>query len=91
MSVIWIKLPDWLKIRNGCGILIYSAGQGLISRRLGKVVLLKCFGEYNTESTMIGVAPYDKNHTENIDSRKIGITGGFFVLNMRYQYFFSAG
>ena len=31
---------------------------------------------------MIGVAPYDKNHTENIDSRKIGITRCFFVLNM---------
>ena len=26
---MWIKLSDWLKIRNGCGILIYSAGQGL--------------------------------------------------------------
>ena len=49
----------------------------LFSRRLGKIVLRKCnncFGEYNRESTMIGVAPYDKNHTENIDSRKIGIT-----------------
>ena len=29
MSTIWIKLPNWLKIRSGCGILIYSAGQGL--------------------------------------------------------------
>ena len=58
----------------------------LISRRLGKIVLLKCnncFGEYNRESTMIGVAPFDKNHTENIDSRKIGITRYFLiVLNM---------
>ena len=55
----------------------------LISRRLGKIALLKCnhcFREYNRESTMIGVAPYDKNHTENIDSRKIGITRCFFVL-----------
>ena len=26
---IRIKLSDWLKIRNGCGILIYSAWQGL--------------------------------------------------------------
>ena len=24
-----IKLSDWLKIRNVCGFLIYSAGQGL--------------------------------------------------------------
>ena len=24
-----IKQSDWLKIRSGCGILIYSAGQGL--------------------------------------------------------------
>ena len=31
MSVIWIKLSDWLKIVSGCGILIYSAGQGFIS------------------------------------------------------------
>ena len=31
---------------------------------------------------MIGVAPYDTNHTENIDSRKLGITRCFFVLNM---------
>ena len=57
----------------------------LISRRLGKIVLLKCnncFGDYNRESTMIGVAPYDKNHTENIDSCKIGISRCFFVLNM---------
>ena len=29
VSKIWIKKSDWLKIRNGCGILIYSAGQGL--------------------------------------------------------------
>ena len=29
MSTIWIKESDWLKIRNGRGILIYSAGQGL--------------------------------------------------------------
>ena len=34
MSTIWIKLPDWLKIRSGRGILIYSAWHfflGLIS------------------------------------------------------------
>ena len=31
MSTIWIKLHDWLKIRNGHGILIYSVGQGLMS------------------------------------------------------------
>ena len=30
MSTIWIKYSDWLKIGNGRGILIYSAGQGLI-------------------------------------------------------------
>ena len=29
-SKIQIKKSDWLKIRNGRGILIYSAGQGLI-------------------------------------------------------------
>ena len=29
ISTIWIKLSEWLKIRNGHGILIYSAGQGL--------------------------------------------------------------
>ena len=29
ISRIWIKESDWLTIRNGCGILIYSAGQGL--------------------------------------------------------------
>ena len=29
LSTIWIKWSDWLKIRNGCGIIIYSAGQGL--------------------------------------------------------------
>ena len=36
----------------------------------------------NTTGKVIGVAPYDKNHTENIDSRKIGITRCFFVLYM---------
>ena len=30
MASIWIEESDWLKIRNGHGILIYSAGQGLI-------------------------------------------------------------
>ena len=30
ISTIWIKQSDWLTIRSGCGILIYSAGQGLI-------------------------------------------------------------
>ena len=30
MSTIWIKYSDWLKIGNGHGVLIYSAGQGLI-------------------------------------------------------------
>ena len=30
MSTIWIKLPDWLKIRSGCRILIYSAWQGFV-------------------------------------------------------------
>ena len=29
IATIWIKWPDWLKIRSGRGILIYSAGQGL--------------------------------------------------------------
>ena len=37
MSTIWIKIPDWLKIRIGCGILIYSAWHGLRVRfRLNK-------------------------------------------------------
>ena len=30
LSTIWIKSSDWLKIRNGRGILIYSAWQGLM-------------------------------------------------------------
>ena len=30
MSTFWIKLPDWLKIRSGRGILIYLAWQGLM-------------------------------------------------------------
>ena len=29
VSITWIKLSDWLKIRRGHGILIYSAWQGL--------------------------------------------------------------
>ena len=29
IATIWIKQSDWLKIRNGCGILIYSAWQAL--------------------------------------------------------------
>ena len=29
ISTIWIKKSDWLTIISGCGILIYSAGQGL--------------------------------------------------------------
>ena len=29
IATIQIKQSDWLKIRSGCGILIYSAGQGL--------------------------------------------------------------
>ena len=29
ISTTWIKQSDWLKIGNGRGILIYSAGQGL--------------------------------------------------------------
>ena len=29
IATIRIKQPDWLKIRNRCDILIYSAGQGL--------------------------------------------------------------
>ena len=33
ITSIWIKQPDWLKIRSGCGILIYSAGQGLIKKQ----------------------------------------------------------
>ena len=31
VATIWIKQSDWLKIKSGHGILIYSAGQGLIS------------------------------------------------------------
>ena len=30
ISTMWIKESDWLKIRSGCAILIYSAWQGLI-------------------------------------------------------------
>ena len=26
-----IKQSDWLKLRGGCGFLIYSAGQGLMT------------------------------------------------------------
>ena len=33
MSTIWIKESDWLKIRSGWGILIYSAWQGLICKQ----------------------------------------------------------
>ena len=29
ISAVWIKESDWLTIRSGCGILIYSAWQGL--------------------------------------------------------------
>ena len=29
ISTTLIKYSDWLKIRNGCGFLIYSAGEGL--------------------------------------------------------------
>ena len=32
MSTIWTKLPDWLKISRGHGILINSASQGLKER-----------------------------------------------------------
>ena len=30
IATIRIKQSDWVKIRSGCGILIYSAGQGLM-------------------------------------------------------------
>ena len=33
LSKTWIKLSDWLKIRSGHGILIYSAWQGLITMK----------------------------------------------------------
>ena len=33
----WIKQSDWLTIRSGCGILIYSSGQGLINKLSGLV------------------------------------------------------
>ena len=32
-STIQIKISDWLNIRSECGILIYSAGHGLISNK----------------------------------------------------------
>ena len=35
IATIWIKQSDWLKIRSGRGILIYSTGQGLISTDTG--------------------------------------------------------
>ena len=69
----------WLRFLARVCILCRFCGSRqllLISRRFGKIVLLKCnncFGKYNRESTMIG---------ENIDSRKIGIKRCFFVLNM---------
>ena len=54
IATIWIKLSDWLKIKSGCGIFIYSAGQG--SRYLLKknwmspvdyrVMYLKCSDGY---------------------------------------------
>ena len=28
VSTTWIKLSDWLTIKSGCGILIYSVWQG---------------------------------------------------------------
>ena len=40
ISTIWIKKSDWLVIRNGRGILIYSAGPGLnvtVTKTLAKV------------------------------------------------------
>ena len=37
ITKIWIKLSDWLKIRSGCGFLIYSAGQGLRDNEVLKV------------------------------------------------------
>ena len=33
ISTIWIKESDWLKTWKGCGILIYSAGQGLLTHK----------------------------------------------------------
>ena len=36
IATIQIKSSDWLKIRSGRGILIYSAGQGLMLSLLGK-------------------------------------------------------
>ena len=43
ISTLWIKYSDWQKIRNGCGILIYSARQGLtayyiLSKTLNKFI-----------------------------------------------------
>ena len=32
ISTTWIKLSDWLKIRSGRGLLIYSAWQGLTTK-----------------------------------------------------------
>ena len=33
MATIQIKQSDWLKLRSECGILIYSAGQGLSTQK----------------------------------------------------------
>ena len=40
IATIWIKLSDWLKIRSGSGILIYSAWQGLKSLLLRRQNIL---------------------------------------------------
>ena len=40
---IRIKYSDWLKIRSGHGILIYSAGHGLTAARSKAVLLLRFF------------------------------------------------
>ena len=50
MATIQIKRTDWLKIRSGGGILIYSAGQGLNTITGSKIDFLKLCVEYGKES-----------------------------------------
>ena len=40
MSTIWIKRSDWLTIRSGCGISIYSAGQELMQLQMSQATKL---------------------------------------------------
>ena len=43
IAKVRIQQSDWLKIRSGCGILIYSARQGLMLSMMGKNIFLNFF------------------------------------------------